>query len=64
MTIDRTGKLEEIFSTLRELAEKDLRIGQIFSIINDSSVHNSGTNLFYIENEDLLKKLEEINKKI
>ena len=51
--IDRTEFTEDIFEILKRLAEQDIRIGQAIS--NASS--KTKTDLFYIENEDLLALL-------
>ncbi len=54
--IDRTEHIEKIFSVLRELANDDMRIGQIFEIIRGDEYDD----LYNIENDKLLKLLRDI----
>lgn len=57
----RTQHLEKIFALLTELAEKDLRLGQIFSIL-ETTLSQQKKDIFYVEGDELLQELEKIFK--
>lgn len=56
---DRTLYVEEISEELKILSKKDLRVGQVFKIIESSLIKN-GKDLFNVENDILLKMLKEL----
>jgi len=53
-TPDRTENVEGIFLEFKRLASKDMRVGQVFVCIR------KGEDLFYLENDELLKRLKEL----
>jgi hypothetical protein len=55
---NRSEYVEEILSCIRGLAYRDLRITQIFEIIAE------GEDIFYMENDRLLSKLQAFEKKL
>jgi transposase-like protein len=57
----RTQDIDNIFVILKQLAQKNIRIGQIFSII-DLSLKKENKDMFYIENDDLLTILKKLSK--
>lgn len=57
--LDRTEHIEDIFDELRKLANNDMRIGQSFEVLRGRF---KGDDLFNIENDKLLKLLQEFNQ--
>lgn len=55
----RTDDLDEIFTIIRKLAKRDLRVGQM--MIN---LVLSDMELFYMENDELLRSLKKCYKDI
>ena len=53
---DRTEYVDDILAIIKKLSYKDLRIAQIMEIIS------KGDDIFYIENDELLKRLKEFEK--
>lgn len=51
----RTQHLEEIFDIITQLAQRDLRLGQIFKIID---LKFNDKDIFYIENDKFLEELK------
>lgn len=49
----------EINEELKRLAKNDLRIGQIFSII-ESKLKNDGKDIFFVENDKILEELKKL----
>jgi hypothetical protein len=58
---DRTEHINEITNLLDILSKNDLRIGQIFEIIRTQSPDN---NLFTLENDHILQKLNNLTNSI
>ena len=50
---------KDFIKLLKKLGKKDQRIGQIFDNLN-RVIEKDGKNMFYMENDELIKYLKEI----